>query len=124
MEHCIAATLLLLIQQCLCNFPDLSQKAPRSERNITDQLKPLLRAAIIKQEILRHLGIADSPRYHQTTPTYKEKKTNQESDDRLTPYKMTNVASYHSEPPGMCSFTFTSAYLLRSLSDNMDKTCT
>lgn len=97
MDHCVAATLLLLIQPCLCHF-----SAPKSElkQNETDILRHL---AKIKQEILRHLG--DSPRYNQTTPTYRDKKNNQESDVRVTQddkkYKLTNIASYHSEPPGM-----------------------
>ncbi|XP_045168159.1 uncharacterized protein LOC123531361 isoform X2 [Mercenaria mercenaria] len=97
MDVGIPTVVFLLFQHCLGSINDLNQFAPRAELR-PHQLEPLRHVAKIKQEILRHLGITDSPRLYHTTPTHKS--MSKPDPDRLkTEYKVTDVSSYHSEPP-------------------------
>lgn len=97
----------MLSERCLCSLNDLRHLAPKTELG-PHQLEPLRHVAMIKQEILRHLGITDPPIYHQTTPSYKA-ATNGVRGNRRTEYKLTDVASFHSEP----SDNFTDANIIQ-----------
>ncbi|XP_045168160.2 uncharacterized protein LOC123531362 [Mercenaria mercenaria] len=97
MDQGIATVFFLLFQHCLCSLNDLRHRAPRTEL-LPHQFETLRHVAMIKQEILRHLGITDSPRQYHTTPTHKSMSSH-ETGRQITEYKATDVASYHSEPP-------------------------
>lgn len=87
----------MLLQRCLCSLNDFRHLAPKTELR-PHQFEPLRHVALIKQEILRHLGITDSPKYHQTMSPVKT-ATNYVRENRRTQYKSTDVSSFHSEPP-------------------------
>ncbi|XP_045169394.2 uncharacterized protein LOC123532102 [Mercenaria mercenaria] len=97
MDVGVPTVVFLLFQHCLGNLNDLNQFAPRVEL-LPHQFETLRHVAMIKQEILRHLGITDSPRQRHTTPTHKSMSSH-DTDRQITEYKATDVASYHSEPP-------------------------
>ncbi|XP_053374263.1 uncharacterized protein LOC123532940 [Mercenaria mercenaria] len=97
MDLGIAIVVFLLFQHCLCYLSDVRLLAPRTELR-PHHIEPLRHVALIKQEILRHLGITDSLRYHHTTQSHPAMSSHK-TDDQISEYKITDVASFHSEPP-------------------------
>ena len=91
------ASFFLLLCHLYCSIVNsLRYLAPQTELR-PHQLEHLRHVALIKQEILRHLGITDTPRKHLMT---HKSKLNHDAINRETEYKITDITSYHSEPPG------------------------
>jgi hypothetical protein len=88
--------LLLLFHLWIGRSLSIRQQAPRKALS-PHQFEPLPHIALIKQEILRNLGKSDDPKTR--TPIHKSMPS-KDTDDEVTEYRVTDITSFHSEPPG------------------------
>lgn len=94
--HCYISILITLLYQTLANLHALQKQTPRNVM-LQEKLDSLRHLAIIKADILRRLGIAETPRETNSVSVPKQ-KAEPESDDGVQKYKLADVSSYHSEP--------------------------
>lgn len=69
------------------------------EKIIQNQVNSLRHLAIIRDEILRRLGIVDTPNDTTAQPVPKVLPASHKYDAAVPEYKLLDVTQYHSEPP-------------------------